>query len=75
MGKIFGICDNPVSTIGNSLKTQIFKFETPVTEISKKYITGADKFVSKEKKAASNPFIKMRNGFGKLMSHFSKKKV
>ena len=31
----------------------------------------ADKFVSKEKQPQANAFIKMRNGFGKLMAHFS----
>lgn len=75
MGKIFGICDNPVSTIGNAIKAQSFKFKNPVTEINKKLMHEdiTDKFVSKEKKMVSNPFIKMRNGIGKLMSHFSKK--
>ena len=32
-----------------------------------------DYFVNKNTK--SNPIIKMRNGFGKLMAHFSKSKV
>ncbi|MBO5435218.1 hypothetical protein J6A31_05285 [bacterium] len=31
-----------------------------------------DKFVSTKKQVKTNSFIKMRNGMGKLMSHFSK---
>ena len=72
MGKIFGICDNPVSTIGSAIKS--LRVEPPKdygTPIPKNMDT-TDKFVSKEKKHVSNPFIKMRNGFGKLMAHFSR---
>ncbi len=71
MGKIFGICDNPVSTIGSALTS--LKIEAPkiyATKVSKNLDT-ADKFVSKTKQPESNAFIKMRNGFGKLMAHFS----
>ena len=72
MGKIFGICDNPVSTIGSAIKS--LRIEPPKdygTSITKHTDT-TDKFISKEKKHVSNPFIKMRNGFGKLMAHFSR---
>ena len=47
MGKIFGICDNPVSTIGSALTS--LKIEAPkiyATKVSKNLDT-ADKFVSK----------------------------
>ena len=75
MGKIFGISDNPVSTIDKALKTA--KLEVPESlkygkPVAKNY-NHTDSFVSKEKQNTSNPFVKMRNGFGKLMSHFSKK--
>ncbi len=73
MGKIFGISDNPVSTIGGSLNPVTYeKKEQPVTIINKQ-INKADKFVPSEKLPKSNSFVKMRNGVGKLMSHFSKK--
>lgn len=71
MGKIFGICDNPVSTIGSAIKSlRVVPPKDYGTPIPKNMDT-TDKFVSKEKKHVSNPFIKMRNGFGKLMAHFS----
>ena len=67
MGKIFGISDNPVSTID--------KYKKPVesVRILPKADNTTDKFISSEKPHNSNPFIKMRNGIGKLMAHFSKK--
>ena len=71
MGKIFGICDNPVSTIHSTIKTM--RLEAPkiyAKELPKNTNT-ADKCVSKEKQPAANAFVKMRNGFGKLMAHFS----
>lgn len=72
MGKIFGISDNPVSTIDSALAT--FRIKPPKQFYTKlpKNTNTADKFISKEKTTTSNPFIKMRNGFGKLMAHFSK---
>lgn len=75
MGKIFGISDNPVSTIGSVIKP--FRLEAPkisCVELPKNANT-CDKFVAKERKHVSNPFIKMRNGFGKLMAHFSHPKA
>lgn len=71
MGKIFGISDNPVSTITSAL--QGVRIEAPKVVVSSllKNTTEADKFVSKTKQPQSNAFIKMRNGFGKLMAHFS----
>lgn len=72
MGRIFGISDNPVSTIDKVLhaaKLEVpdsVKYGKPIVHNTK------DSFVSKEKQTKSNAFIKMRNGFGKLMSHFSK---
>ena len=73
MGKIFGISDNPVSTIWSALNPVNYeKKEQPVTIIDRP-VNKADTFVSTQKRSNSNSFIKMRNGFGKLMSHFSKK--
>ena len=75
MGKIFGISDNPVSTIGSVLKPIAYK--EPVRYPERNLFAKSnqpDKFVSSEKPHTSNPILKMRNGIGKLMSHFSKHK-
>lgn len=73
MGKIFGISDNPVSTISSALKTTA-SVEPPKIFPTKvlKNIDTSDKFISIEKTNTSNAFVKMRNGIGRLMSHFSK---
>ena len=73
MGKIFGISDNPVSTIDKAIKPLTYKKPVESVRILPKSDNTADKFISSEKPHTSNPFIKMRNGIGKLMSHFSKK--
>ena len=80
MGKIFGISDLPVSTIMTPFDPIIsFKdpsepdYQTALRTKSKKFENQSDTFVSKTVKAKSNPFLKMRNGFGKLMKHFSGK--
>lgn len=77
MGKIFGISNNPVSTIESAIGLNPIKIEPSVVimpvKIGYKH-DNVDKFVSKKKTNCSNPFIKMRNGFGKLMAHFSHKK-
>ena len=73
MGKIFGISDNPVSTIDKALKPLIYEKPVESVRILPKTQNTADKFISSEKPHNSNPFIKMRNGIGKLMAHFSKK--
>lgn len=71
MGKIFGISNNPVSTIESALKPlRVHPPKLSCTELPKAS-NDVDKFVSKEKVNSSNPIIKMRNGFGKLMAHFS----
>lgn len=74
MGKIFGISDNPVSTIESALRPLELKVEPyniyPVRYLSKNTDT-SDKFISKEKQNKPNAFIKMRNGIGRLMAHFS----
>lgn len=71
MGKIFGISDNPVSTIDKVFKrVEVPKPKEKSLRVSNNH-TETDKFVSKEKQNAPNAFVKMRNGFGKLMSHFS----
>ncbi len=71
MGKIFGISDNPVSTIGSALRPLTYKTNDYGKTINT-FTTTTDKFVSKEKQHNSNAFVKMRNGIGRLMSHFSK---
>ena len=82
MGSIFGIADLPVSTITTAVQIgggmdvpQPAEFKDvpngvkPVLE----RMPDNDKFVSKPKvHHYSNPIIKMRNGFGKLMKHFSR---
>ena len=80
MGAIFGISDLPVSTItsavqiGGGMDVPKPEFQETATRGSKLERTpDIDKFVSKPKSVKfSNPVIKMRNGFGKLMKHFSK---
>ena len=69
MGKIFGISNNPVSTIESALKTM--RVEPPKVEPKTIIRNPADKFVPVEKQKESNAFVKMRNGIGRLMSHFS----
>ena len=73
MGKIFGISDNPVSTIDKAIKPLTYKKPVESVRILPKADNTTDKFISSEKPHTSNPFIKMRNGIGKLMAHFSKK--
>ena len=69
MGKIFGISDNPVSTIESALRGQ-HSVEPPFPrEIIKSKVIPADKFVKAGKKVASNPIIKMRNLVRKMLSH------
>ena len=80
MGKIFGIADLPVSTIMTPFEP-IVEFQKPFEDefnyaaktYSRNFEQKADTFVSKKPKVKSNPVIAMRNGFGKLMKHFSKK--
>ncbi len=74
MGKIFGISDNPVSTIDSALRPLTYKKPVRYPEQIAKNTNQADRFVPREKQNTSNPILKMRNGIGKLMSHFSKHK-
>lgn len=76
MGKIFGLCDNPVSTIHSALNGTQFEpiIRYPIRKVPLPN-KDVDTFVSKESKPVSNPFIKMRNGFGKLMAHFQRPQV
>ena len=80
MGKIFGIADLPVSTIMTALEeTRVPK---PVVRNLQRTTykarilnntTEKDVSVSKvQASKTSNPVLKLRNGFGKLMKHFSK---
>ena len=75
MGKIFGISDNPVSTIGTVIKPLIYrKPAINVTNLPKNQ-NMRDEFVTHEKLNKSNMFVKMRNGIGKLLPHFSKARL
>ena len=72
MGKIFGISNLPISTLDSTLK-----YSNEIKSPNFKVInTIKNKNINSKKTnntQTSNFFIKMRNGFGKLMSHFSKK--
>lgn len=78
MGKIFGIADLPVSTIMTPFEPMHdFRppYEDEIDDIRKMRFSNienkADTFVSKTANPKANPIIRMRNGFGKLMKHFS----
>ena len=83
MGSIFGIADLPVDTIADTVKINSNgQVPAPVVshEVSDfgKSVKGAnlaplstDVVQLPKKKPLSNGIIKMRNGFGKLMSHLS----
>ena len=77
MGKIFGISDLPVSTIMTPFNPIILQpkvQEIKNTEkLAKKQCIMQDKFIS-QKFTKVRKFTDMKNGFGKLMSHFSKKR-
>ena len=69
MGKIFGISDNPVSTIESALKGQ-HSVEPPFPrEILKNNSVPADRFVRSGKKIITNPMIKIRNVVRKALSY------
>lgn len=75
MGKIFGISDNPVSTIESALRgMDSVPLPKSYVVCQPKIANESDMFVTKKNDVKSNAFIKMRNGFGRLMSHFSKSK-
>ena len=73
MGKIFGISDLPVSTIMTPFEP--VDISPKMSEIIQptQFIQEADEFVPKTSKAKTKSFIRMRNGWGKLMKSFSKK--
>ena len=76
MGKIFGISNNPVSTIESAIglkkiEIQYPKFPDRIVNVPKNL---KDSFVSCECQKQANAFVKMRNGFGKLMPDFRYKK-
>ena len=80
MGKIFGIADLPASTIMSPFEPLVeFKnaaekdYEAAVRAQSKNLKNQRDAFISKTTTPKPNAFVKMRNGFGKLMKHFSGK--
>ena len=75
MGKIFGISDLPVSTITTPFENimprpQVRKLSQAERRLLKVTPKDSTQKLSNIKK--SKMFIKMRNGFGKLMKHFSK---
>ena len=78
MGKIFGISDLPVSTIETALKgvtheaPKVFSEAGGKVDALSKNFNACDEFVAQNKKVVSNPFVKARNGIGKLMQSFSK---
>lgn len=80
MGKIFGIADLPVSTIITPFEPIVIPPDPALkeielaTKIAKKYEITEDRFTPKGLTRAKSPrFLDMKNGFGKLMKHFSKK--
>ena len=80
MGRIFGISDLPVSTIMTPFEPVVvpedpaLKDIRKAAKIAKEMEITEDRFIPKELTKARMPkFIDMRNGFGKLMKHFSKK--
>ena len=82
MGKIFGISDLPVSTIMTpfepiTIQPNPSSKEIELAEkIAQKLALTEDRFIPKELSKARIPkFLDMRNGFGKLMKHFSKKNI
>lgn len=75
MGKIFGISDLPVSTIESALKGMYHVDPPPGVKIPRVKPTQNKTIVDIPQVAKKpNAFVRMRNGFGKLMSHFSKVK-
>lgn len=70
MGKIFGISNNPVSTIDSALRPVKLNPPPAVDIYNYKKPLKVEKIVNRAQEP--NYFIKMRNGIGKLMSHFSK---
>ena len=76
MGKIFVISKNPVSTIESALGLNPIIIKNPKQypdRILRPLRNTKDSFVSCERQKEANAFIKMRNGIGKLMPHFSRK--
>lgn len=76
MGKIFPWLSNlPVSTIESALKG-MHSVEPPPVYVQRVKPVQNQTIVtlSKVPVKKSNAFLKMRNGIGKLMSHFSKSK-
>lgn len=79
MGKIFGLSDLPVETIGEVI-SPCRKSLVPkpvVTDVGRIIPQKPEGFYSttalpQKISKPSNPVIKMRHGIGKLMSHFSK---
>ena len=72
MGRIFKFLGNtPVSFDIVPRQVEVPK---PVVKdlIPTQSVLSEDKFVSTKVQPKSNAFVKMRNGIGKLMSHFSK---
>ena len=76
MGKIFGISDLPVSTIMTPFEPIVeFKNPNAGTKKTSKIEPSKDVFLPENVRVESNPFIRMGNGFGKLMKHFQRKNL
>ena len=80
MGHIFGIADLPVSTIMTPFEPIVIPQDSILNDIrnaekiARKMAITEDKFIPKELTRARTPkFLDLRNGFGKLMKHFSGK--
>ena len=72
MGKIFGISDNPISTIESALKG-MHSVEPPVQQTIKGIKEGsADKFVHSSKEVLSKPKTNSKNFIRKMLSFFKK---
>ena len=76
MGRIFGISDLPVSTIMSPFEPIIIENPQTARTVTKVFDGRVDnKFLLNRRKYVSNPVLRMKYGFGKLMKHFSKPKV
>ena len=76
MSKIFGLSDLPISTIESALRGTVYeppKIYPSKPQLRQGFHNTPIKPVAQNKKVISNGVVKMRNGIGKLMQHFSKK--
>ena len=75
MSKVPRLSDLPLSTMESALKGMYHVDPPPMVKVPRVKPTQNETIVDIPKVVKkSNPFVRMRNGFGKLMSHFSKAK-